>query len=381
MDTTFAPAERYAADDVRDSFDALKARIPYDVVLNLIPGMSMIVNDRRQVLFANDAALSTFGLEGSEIAGARPGELLRCTHAFETAGGCGGSETCRLCGANAALLAAIEGGGKASGECRITTKREGRSGCLDLRVTAAPMDGADGRYVMVTMDDISDLKRREVLERLFFHDLMNSLSSLQAGLGLIDGEFGSLASEHDYLERTTRVMKRLIDEVIQQKQILTMEKGDLETDKIDFDLGALARDIVRTVEIADYAKGRRIGLYDERAEALVRSDPTLLRRVMVNMLKNALEASEPGEEVAVELRERGPDVEIAVRNSAFMPRQVQLQVFQRSFSTKGLGRGLGTYSMKMLTENYLDGKVEFGSEEGAGTTFRAILPGRGAKGR
>ncbi|MGO9255131.1 MAG: hypothetical protein ACLQU1_02335 [Bryobacteraceae bacterium] len=57
-----------------------------------------------------------------------------------------------------------------------------------------------------------------------------------------------------------------------------------------------------------------------------------------------------------------------------MPAKVRLQVFQRSFSTKGMGRGLGTYSIKFLTERYLQGQVSFGSVEGEGTTFMACYP-------
>jgi sensor histidine kinase regulating citrate/malate metabolism len=54
-----------------------------------------------------------------------------------------------------------------------------------------------------------------------------------------------------------------------------------------------------------------------------------------------------------------------------MPPEVQLQIFQRSFSTKGKGRGVGTYSMKLLTERYLGGKLAFTSAAGEGTTFTA----------
>jgi sensor histidine kinase regulating citrate/malate metabolism len=57
-----------------------------------------------------------------------------------------------------------------------------------------------------------------------------------------------------------------------------------------------------------------------------------------------------------------------------MPKEVQLQLFQRSFSTKGRGRGIGTYSIKLLTEKYLRGKVDFISNEGTGTTFNLYFP-------
>jgi signal transduction histidine kinase len=58
-----------------------------------------------------------------------------------------------------------------------------------------------------------------------------------------------------------------------------------------------------------------------------------------------------------------------------MAEEVQLQIFQRSFSTKASsGRGIGTHSMKLLGERYLGGRVEFTSRDGEGTTFRITLP-------
>ena len=63
-----------------------------------------------------------------------------------------------------------------------------------------------------------------------------------------------------------------------------------------------------------------------------------------------------------------------VANPSVMPPDVQNQVFQRSFSTKGENRGLGTYSMRLLTERYLKGHVSFTSDKAHGTVFRVRLP-------
>ena len=70
----------------------------------------------------------------------------------------------------------------------------------------------------------------------------------------------------------------------------------------------------------------------------------------------------------------GDDVRFWVHNPMFMPPSVRLQIFKRSFSTKGSGRGLGSYSVKILTECYLKGKVGFTSSKEGGTTFFVILP-------
>jgi sensor histidine kinase regulating citrate/malate metabolism len=67
-------------------------------------------------------------------------------------------------------------------------------------------------------------------------------------------------------------------------------------------------------------------------------------------------------------------VTIWVRNSAFIKREIQLQIFMRSFSTKGSNRGLGTYSMKLLGEKYLGGKVSFTTDEKDGTVFSVQIP-------
>lgn len=106
----------------------------------------------------------------------------------------------------------------------------------------------------------------------------------------------------------------------------------------------------------------------------VRTDPTVLRRIVGNMLLNALEASDRGMTVEVAFEQNGTTVRIAVTNPGEIPVQVQLQIFQRSFSSKGTpGRGIGTYSMKLFGERYLGGQVGFTSRNGL-TTFFIVLP-------
>lgn len=92
------------------------------------------------------------------------------------------------------------------------------------------------------------------------------------------------------------------------------------------------------------------------------------------MVKNAVEASQAGQPVTVGCRQHDGRVEFWVHNHGVIPPQVQLQIFRRSFTTKDPGRGLGTYSMKLLTERYLKGAVSFTSSPADGTTFVASCP-------
>ena len=63
-----------------------------------------------------------------------------------------------------------------------------------------------------------------------------------------------------------------------------------------------------------------------------------------------------------------------VRNRAVMPEATRRRVFHRSFSTKGPGRGVGTYGMRLLGEGYLGGSIGFRTREGEGTVFELRLP-------
>ena len=92
------------------------------------------------------------------------------------------------------------------------------------------------------------------------------------------------------------------------------------------------------------------------------------------MVKNALEACRTSQTVTVGCTTADGTARFWVHNPGHMSREVQLQVFHRSFSTKGRGRGLGAYSIKLLTERYLRGSVTFTSDPKAGTTFTVHCP-------
>jgi hypothetical protein len=121
------------------------------------------------------------------------------------------------------------------------------------------------------------------------------------------------------------------------------------------------------------ARNRTIALGETWAGTIT-TDPRLLGRVLGNMVKNALEAIPQGQTVTIRCLEQGDSLVFSVNNPGVMPEDVQRQVFQRSFSTKSKsGRGIGTHSIKLLGERYLDGKVGFTSDPAEGTTFSIRL--------
>jgi signal transduction histidine kinase len=68
-------------------------------------------------------------------------------------------------------------------------------------------------------------------------------------------------------------------------------------------------------------------------------------------------------------------VTFSVWNRAAIAPEVRPRIFQRNFSSKGeSGRGLGTYSVKLLGETLLGAQVDFTTSAAAGTEFRVRLP-------
>jgi signal transduction histidine kinase len=364
----FAPFERRPVQDILRQSDVLSKAPLLIRTLDAMPTLCMILNSERQIVFANRAFLGVLGLQDlSSILGLRPGEALDCLHAFERHEGCGTTEFCKTCGAVRSILASQQGAEDVQ-ECRII--RRGDTDALDLRVWATPVTVDRETYTMFTATDIRDEKRRAVLERIFLHDIVNTAGAI-LGCSEFLGE-GPGEDFDKFLKRIQLLSARLIEEVDAQRQLIAAESGELFVNPSPIETLELLDEIV--AQYSGNARGRFIRISPASKNVSFRSDRMLLRRVIGNLLKNALEASSEGEAVTVGSNQVEDGIEFRVHNTGTMEHDVQLQLFQRSFSTKGLGRGLGTYSARLLTQRYLKGTVSFTSSFEEGTTFRVIYP-------
>lgn len=369
--TQFAPAERMSPKEIQTQ-SAFLSNLPY--LRQLADGLFNIfvaLNKHRQIVFGNQALADLLAKKHpEELYGLRPGEALNCIHSDETEGGCGTTEFCRTCGAAIAIVAAI-GGKKNMQECRITT-HDGES--LDMRAWACPLtDGNE--FVSFALEDISHEKRRRALERIFFHDVLNTAGGVQGLTELLKEENDPQAAG-ELIDMIWTGMSTLMEEISAQKALSAAETGDLTVEPETVRSNDLLKQVMGLYEKHIAAKNRRIALHSDTQPIEFTTDPTIARRVLGNMTKNALEASSTGQTVTLGARRREDRVELWVHNHGIMPRDSQLQIFQRSFSTKGTGRGLGTYSIRLLTERYLKGRTAFTSTEAEGTTFFISLPMR-----
>ncbi|MGC9399094.1 MAG: ATP-binding protein [Anaerolineae bacterium] len=368
--TAFLPADLTAPEVLEAQVRWLDQRETLKHLLDMMPIAVLVLNAQRQTVYANRMALKWTGSESLEtVLGARPGELLNCLHAAESPCACGTTGFCRYCGAARAIQEALQGR-QAVQECRI--RRRDR-GAWDLRVWATPLTVNEQSFTVFAMVDIQDEKRRQALEYIFFHDVLNTASVLHNAVEMLrTAEF-----DEDVDELKTilyMAAERLIEEIKGQQTLLAAERGDLEADPHPISSRALLEKLARVYHTYSIAAERPIVIAPQSEEVIFVSDSHLVGRVLGNMIKNALEANKPGEKVTLTCRREEEEVVFAVHNPTPMSISVRHQVFNRSFSTKGERRGLGTYSMKLLTECYLGGKVWFTSTSDVGTTFFAAYP-------
>ncbi|MDD5676668.1 MAG: ATP-binding protein [Kiritimatiellae bacterium] len=370
--TAFAPAERADPGDLRQEAEDLAGVSLLQKLYEALEIIVLILNRQRQIVFANKRLLELLGIETTgAVIGQRPGEVLDCVHACEGKGGCGTTEFCSQCGVVDAILKSQAGRQKVVRECHILRKSDRQA--LDVKISASPLTIRKQDYTIVALEDISDKKRRRVLERLFFHDITNTAVGVRALAELLPTVPETEAPEVGRMINTGA--NAMVMEIDSQKQLAAIESNELVPRFAPVNISKLFQTLGAIYQNHDVARGKRLIFRPVDPHVSMNTDASLLGRVLSNMVKNALEASVPGESVTVGFeRLAAGEARFSVHNPAAMPREVQLQIFQRSFTTKGEGRGLGTYSIKLIAERYLKGTACFISNAGEGTFFYVNLP-------
>lgn len=343
-------------------------------LFNSISTVTLVLNSNRQIIFASNDFLKTFQLT-SEIGllGERPGEVISCVHSKESPHGCGNSTSCDVCGFLRTIVQSGKTNAKVTKEALVTTVKKGLTIPLELSVTSVPVNLAGSQFYMVTLTDISSEKRKLQLERIFIHDLVNSaggISGLSDMLEYSDND----GSKKEVVDLIGKASKVLLEQILSFRNILSAESGELEVNNLELKSNDAIDEASSLISNNKELKANIVKFSNSENITLI-SDRVLLSRILVNMLKNAAEAEGNADSViSIGSTKKGDIVRFWVHNKKVIPEDVQKQIFQRSFSTKASNRGLGTYSMKLLGENYLKGNVGFKSNKAEGTIFYVELP-------
>jgi signal transduction histidine kinase len=369
--TDFAPAERLGPEALDRQFLKVAGATYPAAILDGVSVPVFVLNEQRQIVFANEA-FRQFVPDGESLdfMGRRAGEAVRCIHADdgESGGGCGTAMACRNCEAIQSVLRA-----QAKGRDERTFQlalHGGHAVNAIIRATRIQLDGES--FVIVALVDIKDTLWHRDMERAFLHDVMNIAGAIRGSteaLPLLDAQ-----TRESHMGRIIAACDTLISEINSHRLMIHAEDGDLEPSFEPLESRAFLDQMVLIITQHAVSHDRTVRIAPDAQNHVFESDHGLLSRVLLNLLKNALEASTPGQTVTANTGADDGSVWFSVHNAAHMAPEVAAKVFRRFFSTRGASRGIGTYSARLLTERYLGGTLDFTSTPQAGTTFTARYP-------
>ncbi len=280
-----------------------------------------------------------------------------------------------------AMLAAAARGRTELGVQEIAIEREGQELHLAVVVTALGPDAGTSEGVLLVFDDVTPLIRaqkvaawREVARRLA-HEIKNPLTPIQLSAERLRRHFSGAPLHAKALvdECTTTIvgevesLKGLVDEFSQFARMPSPRT--VPTD--------LAKLITETLALYNGLFGDiRIEQQFEPGLPLVRLDPEQIRRVIINLIDNAIEAMDRCGTIVIEtgldpanrlvrliVGDDGPGIPMAEREKLFLP----------YYSTKRRGSGLGLAIVRRIIAEH-GGTIDVGANVPKGTRFTIELP-------
>ena len=372
VDTYFAPSRRAERREFKNQVVDISQSPIMNTLLKTISGLMVVLNEQRQIVAINHGFLEAIGISNvQEVLGLRLGECLACVHAHEEPNGCGTTPQCVTCGAAIAMMAAIENDIGDEQMCALTSEKNGVTTDICLLIRSHPIRVDSRRWILIFAQDITQEQFWMNLERVFFHDINNSLAALLGFSDLLAADMPDNMAAQQI--RASAV--RLNAEISLQRTLSKSRGATYSLDKATIPLDRIRKELNLLIDGHNARFGKELTESWPEEDVFVHTDPLLVSKVLGNMVINALEATAKGGLVRIMVEVPSGAVVWKVWNDAYIDEKFQPRVFQRFFSTKSnTGRGLGTFSMKLFGEQYLGGRVGFASDPAEGTTFFFRLP-------
>ncbi|MFQ5789584.1 MAG: protoglobin domain-containing protein [Acidobacteriota bacterium] len=220
------------------------------------------------------------------------------------------------------------------------------------------------------LQELHASKRR--LTDMIVHDLQNPLSGIVAFLQIHQGRPEGLADEERRaLREALNRCNDLSGLILNVLQLSRAEEGKLDIYIENVNVAEIARDAVEAFSPVAEQGGRHLSLMGASSPVVARTDRSLLRRILDNLVRNALRHTPLGTRVEVSV-DAGPPVAIAVRDDGpGIPRGVQGRWFDpQAVRRAGLpvDSGLGLAFCKMAADR-LGARLSLESEPGKGSRF------------
>jgi PAS domain S-box-containing protein len=220
---------------------------------------------------------------------------------------------------------------------------------------------------------------RADLTSMIFHDLRSPLGNVMSSLEMlqasIDDDDETLQSILSIAQRSSRRLDRLVGSLLDLGQL---EAGQAVLDKERASIGEIVGEAVEEVRPLAEAKSHELTLELEGGLPSLEFDVDMIRRVVINLLENAVKYTRSGGAIATKALRLGDSILVQVSDTGpGIPTQSQLSIFEK-FSRvrhdgKSKGLGLGLAFCRLAVEEH-GGRIWVESEEDKGSTFSFQLP-------
>ena len=167
------------------------------------------------------------------------------------------------------------------------------------------------------------------------------------------------------VKRARRITHQLLADVGKREQVVA-----------EIDMQALVNETFQLIHRDAENKGIRVNLEVDRSQRTLWVDPNQIRQVLINLLNNAIHATDEDGVITVRLQSAETGVTLDIIDSGTgIPKENLDRIFEPFFSTKapGEGTGLGLFVSRDIVEK-LGGKLTVESKLGEGTCFRIHIP-------
>jgi len=203
------------------------------------------------------------------------------------------------------------------------------------------------------------------------HEIKNPLNAIAINLEVLRsqlaGDSVEMKAEVDVIAREISRLDRVV------KTFLNFTRP-VEVKLTTLDAGEVLREIGQLVEEQASRNNVELKVFTPEGSTLAWADPDLLKQALLNIVVNGIEAMPEGgplflrllltgNEISVEIEDRGPGI----------PEDVQEKVFQLYFTTKASGSGIGL-AVAYQAVQLMGGMLAMRSQTGYGTLFRIVLP-------
>ena len=190
----------------------------------------------------------------------------------------------------------------------------------------------------------------------------------------IDEYQQSLSLIQDEAERLSRIVEDLF--ILARQPINT--RAALNKERVS--LNDAVRDCARAAQVLAVRKGVRLKLEHDSPSIALNGDEELIRRLILNLLDNAVKYTPSGGEISLALGRQNGSAEIVVRDTGIgIPEAAQPRVFDRFYRVDKAraramgGAGLGLSIAQWIVEAH-GGAISIVSTPGKGSTFTVVLP-------